>query len=63
MLVLKQLTMLFLCHKSRTTGQIDSYKVSNYKLKPDICNQGAPNICNFHIPKSAKVVKIAFLQS
>ena len=26
----------FLCHKSATTCQIDSYKVSNSKLKPDL---------------------------
>ena len=28
----------FLCHKSTTTCQIDSYKVSKSKLKPDQCN-------------------------
>ena len=27
-----------LCHKSATTYQIDSYKVSNSKLKRDVCN-------------------------
>ena len=39
MLFLKQPRILpFLCHKSATTCQIDSYKVSNSKLKPDLCN-------------------------
>ena len=39
MLFLKQLLMLpFLCHKSATTCQIDSYKVSNSKLTPDLCH-------------------------
>ena len=39
MLFLKPpLILLFLCHKSATTCQIDSYKVSNSKLKPDLCN-------------------------
>ena len=28
----------FLYHKSATTSQIDPYKVSNSKLKPDPCN-------------------------
>ena len=37
MLFLKQpLTLPFLCHKSATTSQIDSYNVSNSKLKPDL---------------------------
>ena len=36
---LKQpLILPFLCHKSATTCQIDSYKVSNSKLKPYLCN-------------------------
>ena len=36
---LKQpLNLLFLCHKSATTCQIDSYKVSNSNLKPDLRN-------------------------
>ena len=39
MLFLKQpLILPFLCHKSATTCQIDSYKGSNSKLKPDLCN-------------------------
>ena len=39
MLFLKQpLFMPFLYDKSATTCQIDSYKVSNFKLKPDLCN-------------------------
>ena len=39
MLVSKQPFMLpFPCHKSATTCQIDSNKVSNYKLNPDLCN-------------------------
>ena len=38
MLFLKQPPILpFLCHKSATTCQIDLYKVSNSKLKPDLC--------------------------
>ena len=39
MLFLKQpLIFPFLCHKSATTCQIDSNKVSTSKLKPDLCN-------------------------
>ena len=39
MLFLKQPHILpFLCHKSATTDQIDSNKVSNSKLKLDLCN-------------------------
>ena len=39
MLFLKQpLILPFLCHKSATTCQIDSNKVSNSKLKLDLCN-------------------------
>ena len=39
MLVLMQPLMLpFLCHKSGTTGQIDSKKMANSKSKPDLCN-------------------------
>ena len=37
--VFKQpLILPFLCHKSSTTYQIDSYQVSNSKLKIDLCN-------------------------
>ena len=37
-LFLKQpLTLPFLCHKLGTTHQIDSYKVSNSTLRPDLC--------------------------
>ena len=36
---LKQpLILPFFNHKSATTRQIDSHKVSNFKLKPDLCN-------------------------
>ena len=35
--VKKPLILPFLCHKSATTCQIDSYKVSNSKLKPEQC--------------------------
>ena len=36
---LKQpLILPFLCHKSATTCPIDSFKVSNSKLNPDLCN-------------------------
>ena len=41
MLFLKQpliLPRLLFCQKSATTRQIDSYKGSNSKLKPDLCN-------------------------
>ena len=39
MLFLKQLLILpFLSHKSATTDQIDSYQVSNSKLKLDLCS-------------------------
>ena len=34
----EQFILLFLCHKAATTRHIDSYKVSNSKLKPDLCN-------------------------
>ena len=38
-LFLKQpLILPFLCHNSATTCQIDSYKVSNSKLKADLCS-------------------------
>ena len=30
------LILPILCHKSTTTSQIDSFKVSNFKLKPDL---------------------------
>ena len=40
MLFLKQpLIWPFLCDKSATTCQIDSYKVSNFNLKPDLCSR------------------------
>ena len=39
MLFLKQpFFFTFVCHKSATTCQIDSNKVSNSKLKPELCN-------------------------
>ena len=39
MLFLKQpLNLPFLYHKSATTYDIDSNKVSNSNLKPDLCN-------------------------
>ena len=38
MLFLKQPLLPFFCHKSATTCQIDSNKVANPKLKPDLCN-------------------------
>ena len=39
MLFLKQLLILpFLCHNIVTSWQIDSNKVSNSNLKPDLCN-------------------------
>ena len=39
MLFLKQPLMLpFLCHKSAPMFQIESYKVSNSKLKLDLCS-------------------------
>ena len=39
MLFFEKTTYLpFLYHKSATTCQLDSYKVSNSKLKPDLCN-------------------------
>ena len=36
LLLKKPLTLPFLCHKSATTCQIDSNKVSNSKLKSDL---------------------------
>ena len=48
---LKQpLILPFLCHKSATTCQIDSYKVSNSKLKPDLCNCVKIEIIEFTTP-------------
>ena len=48
---LKQpLILPFLFHKSATTGQIDSYKVSNSKLKPDLCNCAKSEIIEFMAP-------------
>ena len=39
MLPLKQQFILaLLCHKSTTTCQIDSNKISNSKSEPDLCN-------------------------
>ena len=39
MLFLKQpLILSFICHKSATTRQNDSNKVSNLQLKSDLCN-------------------------
>ena len=39
MLLLKETQILpFLCHKSATTFQIDSYRVLNSKLKSDLCS-------------------------
>ena len=39
MLFLKQsLILAFLCHKSATTRQIDSNKISNSTLKLELCN-------------------------
>ena len=39
MLFFKQSLILpFLCDKSASNCQIDSYKVSNSKLKSDLCN-------------------------
>ena len=51
MLFLKQpLILPFLCHKSATTCQIDSYKVSNSKLKPDLCNCVKAEMIEFTAP-------------
>ena len=50
-LFLKQpLISPFLDHKSATTCQIDSYKVSNSKLKPDLCNCVKSEIIEFTTP-------------
>ena len=55
MLFLKQLLILpFLCHKSATTSQIDSYKVSNSKLKPDLCNCAETEIIESRAPPQQK---------
>ena len=49
MLLLKQpLILPFLYHKSATTGQIDSYKVSNSKLKP--------------VKESKNMIRISFIK-
>ena len=45
MLFLKQpLIVSFLCHKSATTSHIDSNKVSNCSLKPNLCNSAKTEI-------------------
>ena len=51
MLFLKQLiTLPFLYHKSATTRQINSYKVSNCKLKSYLCNNTKSEIIEFIAP-------------
>ena len=51
MLLLKQPFILpFLCHKSANTCQIDSNKVSNSKLKPDLCNCVKTDVINSTAP-------------
>ena len=51
MLFLKQPFILpVLCHKSATICQIDSYKVSNSKLKPDLCNCVKTEIIESTVP-------------
>ena len=51
MLFLKQpLVSFFLYHKSATTCQIDSYKVSNSKLKSDLCNYVEIEVIDFIAP-------------
>ena len=51
MLFLKQSLILpFLCHKSATTCQTDSNKVSNSKLKPEQCNCVKTEIIKYTAP-------------
>ena len=51
MLFLKQPHILpFFCHKSATTCQIDSYKVSNSKLKPDLSKCAKTEIIELTAP-------------
>ena len=51
MLFLKQLLSLpFLCHKSATTSQIDSNKVTNFKLKPELCNCADTEMIDSTVP-------------
>ena len=51
MLFLKQSLILpFLFHKSATMCQIDSYKVSNSKLKPDLYNCIKTKIVEYTAP-------------
>ena len=48
---LKQpLNLPFLCHKSATMHQIDSSKVSNSKLKLDLCNSVKMEMIEFTAP-------------
>ena len=50
MLFLKQsLILACICHKSATTCQVDSNKVSNSKLKLDLCNcvKAGFHLCKF----------------
>ena len=51
MLFLKQQQILpFLYHISATTCQIDSKKVSNSKLKPDLCSCVKTEMIEFTVP-------------
>ena len=55
MLFLKQrkqppIILPFLGHKSATMCQIDSNKVPNSKLKPDLCNYGKSEITDSTSP-------------
>ena len=61
MLSLKQPFILpFLCHKSATTCQIDSYKVSTSKLKPDLRNCARAEIIESMAPPQQRHKRAQF---
>ena len=53
------LTLLFKYYKSAIMCQIDSYKVSNSNLKPDLCNCAKTEIINF-IPETDNCIEFEF---
>ena len=44
----------FLCHRSANTCQIDLYKVSNSKLKPEVCNCVKTEVIESRAPSQQK---------
>ena len=57
MLFLKRpLILPFLCHKSATAWQIDSNKVSNCKLKLDVCSRVKTQLLHSSHTKGAQIL-------